>query len=363
MTKRAWLTALLLLWPVLAHAAPSAAKLVDQAVIALSKQCYRAQMRFISPNSPQDIQEAMFYHVAPDLYCVQPLINGQPSDIEYIENAEECVRRYKKAKVIEVMPSRQFCVNDQLTKKFLRDLGRLPGTVVLSGMVGKIKVYILRQDATQVKPYMITVAIDQKTSFPVFLLVTDMQDRRRVYYEMNSIEYLKPHQLRDELFTIPEYKNEQRIKTPQLPSKVASGAAPAPASAGASSLPLYPGYLPKGFIVEAISKLNYVPQVEGRLVQAVVYQCDAFGPRSQLVSIFQTQTRQVNLKVNESYNREDSGFVILEKNGWVITVIGDMKKSYLMKIAEGLESNPKLVKALLEQTEARDKVIIKAMPD
>ena len=365
--KLSWLILAVLIWPAMAQAAPDVAKLVDSAVKSLCTQCYQATMRFISPADPGSEQEAIIYHVAPELYRVEPLVNGKAGAFAYIENAEEAVRLDPKTGMVWIMPDRQFFTNDQLTKKFLRDLSRLPGTVVLTGMVGKVNVYILRQDATPTKPYMITVGIDQRNSFPIFLLVTDAQGERRVYYEMEGIEYLKSHQLRDDLFMITSDKSRrvqqaQRFEQHRQSSAV-GGAAPAPQSAQ-RSLPLVPGWLPKDYHLEAISQLNYMPQLDGKLVAAPVYQCEAYGPMSQLISIFMVQRDDVQMEVDEKeLNQPRTGYAIRVIDGWIIAVFGEQSLNDLLHIIEDMQSKPDIARKLILQTEARDQVLHEAMPD
>ena len=370
--KLSWLLMAVLLWPAMAQAAPNVAKLVDEAVKSLCSQCYQAKMYFISPADPENEQQAMIYHVAPELYRVEPLVGGKAGVFAYIENAEEAVELDTKSGLVRILPDRQFFTNDQLTKKFLRDLSRLPGTVVLTGMVDKINVFILRQDATPSKPYMITVGLDQRNSFPIFLLVTDAQDTRRVYYEMRGIEYLKPHQLRDDLFTITSEKNRRITQTQRFEQHVQSAAAgkaaPAPQS-GHQSLPLLPGKLPKGFRVEAISQLNYMPQLDGKLVPAPVFQCEAYGPLSQLISIFMVRKEDLKMEIDEKAEKElnqpRTGYAIREKDGWVIAVFGDRDLSLndLLEIIDGMKPDPENALKLLRQTQARDEVLQEAMPD
>jgi hypothetical protein len=352
--------ALLLAWPALAFAAPSVKDLVTRAVQAVHTQCYEARMRFLSQMDGGTEQVVRVYHVAPDLFRVEPLINGEPGQLAYIENAEELVRITLGKNLVEQMPQRQFSLNDSLTVTFLRMLSERAGTTVLNGMVGSYSVYVLRQDSAKNAPYTITVGVDQKTTFPVFLSVRDERGRTRVYYEMEAIEYVTPHQLRDELFNPPKSATHQKMPAPRAPS--AKGPSATQTSEAYSvpdevrkNLPLYPNWLPKGYRLEAISVLRYTPS--GSNNPATVFQLEAFGPNNDLISIFQTKSSGVDIKVSDTCNEPDCGFAMRERDGWIITVIGQNGMNVLLKIADAMGGNEHRVLQLLRQTSERDRIL------
>jgi hypothetical protein len=47
----------------------------------------------------------------------------------------------------------------------------------------------------------------------------------------------------------------------------------------------------------------------------------------------------------------------------VVTVLGDLKKSILLKVANSLHGDPNAVQRLMKSTLARDEVLRRAMPD
>jgi len=348
------------MWPAIALAAPTVASIIDQAIEALRTQCYEARMRFATPLDGGAEQVVRIYHVAPDLYRVEPLINGQPGDIAYIENSDELVRLNLVNGRQEKLPKLQFSVSDLLTMKFLRDLGRLPGTTVLSGMVGSMNVLVLRQEPISQKPYKVTVGVDQSNFFPVYLLVTGDDGRRYVYYEMEEIKYRPPGQLPDKLFIIPPVKPQQRQAAPRGASKATLQAN----SPGTRTLPLYPMYLPDGYHLDAISMLNYVPGGDQAATPALVYQFEIYGPRLvDLISIFQTRSGAVDLRIRDVFNQENTGWVVREKGGWVVTVIGSLSMESLLKIVAGLAESEEDVKRLVDKTLTRDRILREASAD
>jgi hypothetical protein len=352
--------ALMLACPALAYAGPSVKTLVDRAVQAVHTQCYEARMRFLSQMDGGTEQVVRVYHVAPDLYRVEPLFNGEPGSLAYIENAEELVRITLGKNLVEQMPQRQFSLNDSLTITFLRMLSERAGTTVLNGMVGSYNVFVLRQDSAKGAPYTITVGVDQKTTFPVFLNVRDEKGRTRVYYEMEAIEYVKPHQLRDSLFTAPQSAANQKMPAPRSPSLKAARSTQPDSSYKVpddvrKNLPLYPNWLPKGYRLEAISVLHYTPS--GASEPAMVFQLEAFGPNNDLISIFQTKSSGVNIKVSDTCNEPGCGFAMREHGDWIITVIGQSDMQVLLKIADAMDGNEHRVLQLLRQTSERDRIL------
>jgi outer membrane lipoprotein-sorting protein len=346
--------------PMLALAAPGVKDIVVKAVQAVQTQCYEARMRFLSQIDGGTEQVVRIYHLAPDLYRVEPLVNGEPGSLAFIENGQELVRMRLGKNVIEQMPQRQFSLNDSLTVTFLRMLSSRNGTAVLKGMVGSYSVYVLRQDGKRQAPYTITVGVDQTTFYPVFLSVSDTRGRRLVYYEMEAIEFKQAHQLRDELFEIPKNANQRTIPAPHAGNQQQPGA-PSPKSSARVptardvELPLYPTWLPTGYRVEAISVLSYTPADADSPVP--VFQVEAYGPNNDLVSIFQTKSSGVSIKVSDTCNDSGCGFVMREHGGWVITVIGTLNTDRMLKIADQLGDNDQRVLQLLRQTRERDRIL------
>jgi hypothetical protein len=347
-----------LAWPALAVAAPKVQEIVDKAIQAVHSQCYEARMRFLSQMDGGTEQTVHIYHLAPDLYRVIPLTNGADGDLAFVENAEELVRIRPSKSIVEQMPQRQFSLNDSLTVTFLRMLSTRPGTTVLNGKVASCKVYVLRQDGSRHAPYTITVGVDQTTFYPVFLSVGDTKGRKHVYYEMEAIEYVQRHQLRDELFIIPKSTTQQRMNAPRVSPtapKAQKGASTVDNDPQTKDLPLYPQWLPTGYRIEAISVLNYVPN--GAAEPVLVFQCEAYGPDNDLISIFQTRSDKVNLKVSDSSNDSGRGYAMRERNGWVVTVIGKPGLDKLLRIADELDANDQRVLQLLRQTSERDRIL------
>lgn len=337
------------LWPALAAAAPTVKQLVDQAVHAVHVQCYEARIRFISPTGSGQEQVAHVYHLAPDLYRVEPLAGGEPAEWCYIENAAEMVRVWLKTHVVERMPDRQFGLNDDLTVTFLRMLSGRGGTTVLKGMSGPYQVYVLRQDGTEAAPYTITVGVDQATYYPVYMLVNDVKSRRKVYYQMESIAYVRPNQLRDDLFTYAEPHEQPR----PAPGRIA------PPPGVSRDLPMYPAWLPEGYRIEAISVLRYGPgEKAAEAAPALIFQCQAFDAGNNLISIFETRALGADLNLDSSNcNQEGCGYAVRESGGWLITVVGPLEVDTLLKIADSLAPSAPAVQDLLQRTRERDRVL------
>jgi len=345
---------LLALFPLTAHAAPAVGKIVNEAIKAVQKTSYSARLKFLSQIDNDSVREVRVSHLAPDLYHVEPLREGQPTGSYMVENASELVR-ISNGTVMQ-LPRRQFSLNDALTIKFLRDLGAMkPPTTVLSGRVGKYETWMLRQDMVINKPYIITVGIDKATWFPVFLLVIDGAGKARVYYEVEDINYKQPAELADSLFTVPESRGSMRLpRAPEGGHALMQAQAPQ----ATPELPLFPQWLPSNYHVEALSLLRCHHGVPGQDC-ALVYQLEAYGPElDDLVSIFQMKAGDEGRKaLSHLSSPQQSNYVLSEKNGWVIAVFGDLPHKQLRKIATQLSDSPDMVKPLLDQTSTRDGIL------
>jgi hypothetical protein len=354
------------LCPALAFAAPKVETLVEQAIKTLRTKSYEARLRF-TPQFDADKEEVVrMYHVAPDLYRVEPLASGLPISVYVIENAAELVRI--KGGDVQQLPERQYSITDALTAKFLRDLGTHPGTVVLDGKFQGAAVYILRQDVTKEKPYLVTVGLRKDNSFPVFLDVIDAQGRQRMRNRYEWIRFRAPTDLKDQLFVVPE-TGFQRSRPPRPQKSPQFEAVPAP-KAGASTakgtsrasrgiadvdIPLFPGWLPKGFDLEAISVLDY------NRTPAVVYQFEVYGPRlDDMVSIFQMQCDELgNCDLDKLLSPEQGGgYVLGKRDGWVVAVFGELPKNELEQVLAGLKAGQQeAIVRLLSETQQRDQML------
>lgn len=348
---RAFLSLAALSWaglPLAALAAPSAADIVDKCVKALESSSYKATMRYQSVFEGGEEREVLVHHVAPDLYRVDPLEGGRATgETFYIENASE-LSMIRNGTVV-VLPERQYSLNDGMTRHFLRDLGRLPGTSVLNGQVGQTEVWALRQDVTREKPYLITVGVDKQTYFPVYLMVNDAQGRRRVYYEMESISIVSPDALDDRLFTVPDSPAQQQLSAPRA-ARMASAAA---GGAGGSLLPLFPAWLPDGYRIEALRMLDCpaaLAKADARS-RPVIYQLEVYGPSARdLVSIFQTQSAAAQDQLEGYKPGRKSNFVVGERDGWMVVVFGTPRNRELESILEGLTDDDHSMQKLLQRT-------------
>jgi hypothetical protein len=145
--------------PAAGYAADNVIDAVNKAIDALHTTSYEARMTYLSQFDEGELQ-VYIIHVAPDLYHVKLLAQGVPQGPYFIENAQELVSI--NADEMQFMPKRRFSTNDALTAKFLRDLGNYPGSTILSGKVGDYDAWIVRQDATTEKPYLISVGLDKR---------------------------------------------------------------------------------------------------------------------------------------------------------------------------------------------------------
>jgi hypothetical protein len=333
-----------------AFAAPPVGEIVNNAIKAVQKTSYKAKLKFISQVDGNAVREVEVFHLAPDLYRVvptQPFVPGEAM----IENASELVRVDSLGRVMQ-LPRRQFAINDALTIKFLRDLGAMkPPTSVLSGRVGKYQTWMLRQDMVLTKPYIITVGIDKQTWFPLFLMVQDGEGRARVYYEVETIEYRKAGELPDSLFQVPE------AKAPMLLPGVPEWGLKLLEQEGAP-LPLFPAWLPSNYRVESLSLLQCPRGVPGRDC-ALVYQLEAYGPQlDDLVSIFQMKAGpEAKKSLAALSGNKGTGYVVSEKDGWIVAVFGDLPSGQLKRIADQLAKKPTRVEQLLQQTVMRDGIM------
>lgn len=366
---------LLVLAPHAAFANDVVQDYVNQAIEALRTTCYEGRMRFINQFEQGIEQQVHIYHVAPELYRVEPLAGGEAGASYYIENSVELVR--VAGDFTTIMPQRRFYTNDMLTAKFLRDLGSHEGSTVLSGKVGDYDVWVLRQHAIQEKPYVITVGLDKRNYFPLFLLVSDADGTQRVYYEMEVIEYHDPMEIADHWFRYSEEK-AKTITAPRVNQVPAQGfeldtkanqlslklSSQIPMEIGESTnfiaLPLYPSELPEGYVLESIAILDFQKSWIGGSKNSqgesqVVFQMEIFGPHGDLLSIFQTPaTNNQFSDIKDSVYTDRAGYVVMPHDGWLIAAFGDLSSEELASIIRGLKADEEPVRALLEETKARD---------
>jgi hypothetical protein len=373
-------------------AQPEVGVLIENAVKALKTTCYEARMNYFAQHAKGEEQTVHIYHIAPDLYHVETLVqdsHGQWSSqgFYYIENADELLRVVHSSNnevlYVEELPERSFYLNDALAGKFLRDLARHPGTVVLDGMVDSIEVYQLRQLAFPEKPYTITVGLDKTNYFPVFLLVHDSNQQASVYYKMEAIEYKQANQLDVKLFQRPAVSTGQTYKAPRVEQLSPSAAVlnPAveaengearlqvqrmPSKAAAQTLaepldyalPLYPEHMPPGYILEGLNLLDYTAVNMAEVSPSLIYQFELFSPADgRTLSIFLTQSEDFGFNVDQEYNHPDAGYIIEQKGDWLVAVFGDLPMDTLLDIATGLAPNAAQVEELLELTQARDNIL------
>ena len=384
----------LALWSAALAADRDVGQLVDAAVNALRTQSYEARVHFFGSTDDGGEQIVHIFHVAPELYHVRVMKldhHGrlEETGVRYIENGVEQVMVVLDGAdiiAVEKMPQRTFYTRDALTIKFLRDLASHPGTVVLNGMVGSDAdgegqpVYVLRQTKQPEKPYTITVGLDKECYFPLFLLVTNDNDAQRIYYEIEIIQYSETSDMDASLFVVPEKdssKNFNQIGSNQLsPDSVVLQSSEStgdqakvslrrPSSAKAApeyeeevyNLPLYPKWLPDGYSVEGLRLLDYPTEVDGQRSTKLVYQFEILGPsESSALSIFQVQAGDLEFKADSIDATPDCGYLIRERDNWLVTVVGGLGPEVLEEIVDGLIVSDAKVADLLEMTRRQDLV-------
>lgn len=327
---------------------------IEKAIEALRATSYEARMNFLSPFDPGLEQQVLIFHVAPELYRVIPLEGGEEGNLVYIENAVELVR--VRGGFVETMPIRQFYNNDSMTIQFLRDLGRHEGTTLLAGLVGDQEVHILRQNTSQEKPYTITVGLDKANFFPLFLLVVDSEGKRRVYFEMEVVEYCKPGELKDDYF-IPQGEFAKlpppRQKTSSALWAVGQLELEEELSGRGHNLPLVPlsSSLPLGYTLESISRLDFPTKSGGE--PALVFHLEIFGPRGDVLSIFETQSDNFSLDAPQTSLAGEACYVLSSIDGWMVAAFGSLSAGDLLLIIEGLRIDNFKAAQLLDETLAR----------
>lgn len=394
--RAAFLLIMLLLWaPALRAMAaePEVGELVEKAVEALRTTCYEARMNYFAQNANGEEQTVHIYHVAPDLYHVETLKHNKhgqwvPQGFYYIENADELLRvilnQDNEVLYVEELPERSFYLNATLAGKFLRDLARHPGTVVLDGVVDGLAVYQLRQLAFPEKPYTITVGLDKRNYFPVFLLVNDSNQQPRIYYKMEAIEYCDRDALDVALFRRPAVSDEQLRKAPRIEQLAPNAAVVNPAAENADgearlqiqraapsksaatalaepldyALPLYPEHLPAGYYLEGLHLLDYKAVDDGSGEPILVYHFEVFSPMEcNTLSIFLTQSDDFGFDMDQGYKMSNLGYIVQRQGDWLVAVFGDAPTDMLMDIAAGLAPDAERVEDLLNLTQARDNVL------
>lgn len=379
-------------------AEPSVGELVDKAVKALNTTCYEARMNYFAQHAEGEEQTVHIYHVAPDLYHVEVLKRDDhnhwnPKGFYYIENAAELVRVMvnddDEVVYVEEMPERSFYLNTALACKFLRDLASHPGTVVLDGVVDGIDVYQLRQLAFPEKPYTITVGLDKRNYFPVFLLVNDSDQQARVYYKMEAIEYCDRSELDVALFKRPQVsqKTQKAPRVEQLPANAAV-LSPGPENEDGEAriqiqrmapskqttqvvaeplnyaLPPYPEHLPAGYYLEGLHLLDYKAVDADDPNPILVYHFELFNPMaSRTMSIFLTRSDEFGSDIDQALSSPDLGYIMQQQGDWLVAVFGDGSTQELQDVAAGLATDAEKVEELLSMTQARDNIVQKLNAD
>ncbi len=362
-----WLVALACL--VLAPAAALGAdvqQLVDNAIEALNNTCYEARMRYMSGLDGDDVQEVLIYHVSPDLYRVEPLAAGEPTGVYYIENGKDLTRvdgTNGRTPIAELLPVRQFHLDDTLKTKFLSDLAKFQGTSVLKGSVGDTEVYVLRQDPHTQKPYTITVGLDKRNYFPLYLEVRDVSGKRRVYFEMTVIEYQPRLSFADSLFKLPKGAVAASTRAPRQP-KPAANILASP-SGPTCPLPPYPkeSALPKDYQVQGLNVLAYPsPDKPGK--QSMVFQYEILGPDTDdVMSLFLTQDLDVEFFMAKKDPAVSFGYLVERQGDWLVAVFADQSEEVLRKVVSGLQDQPEMARELLEVTQAREAIVQQALSE
>jgi outer membrane lipoprotein-sorting protein len=342
-------------------------QLVDKAIAALDGTCYEARMRYMSDPDSDDVQEVHIYHVAPDLYRVEPLVNGETSGIYYIENGKDLVRvdgSGGRTPIAEPLPRRQFHLDDALKRNFLTELSKFHGTSVLNGSVGDVDVYVLRQDPHSQKPYTITVGLDKRYYFPLFLEVRDVKGRRRVYFEMTVIQYQPRLSFSDKLFQVPKQAvtaNSRAPRPPKLASNILRNE-----QGPTCPLPPYPSAktLPEGYKVEGLTVLAYPNKSKSKGGSSMVFQYEITGPQpDDVISLFLTQDLDVEFYMDNKDPESTFGYFVQQKGDWLIAVFGDLPAKSLQGIVDGLQKQPDQARELLEVTQAREAIVQEALGD
>ncbi len=122
-------------------------------------------------------------------------------------------------------------------------------------------------------------------------------------------------------------------------------------------LPLYPTQLPEGYHLDAITLLDCSPLAAYTGEDAVVYQLEIYGPRGDLLSVFQTHLDERALAPGERIAEESQRFVLQQVNGWLTAAFGSLSVAELEWVLEGLSGRDELVRQLLDETQARDLVV------
>ena len=362
-----WLTVLacLVLAPFAAQAA-DVQQLVDNAIDALNTTCYEARMRYLSSLDGKDVQEVLIYHVSPDLYRAEPLVGGEPCGVYYIENGKELTRvdgSNGRTPIAEQLPVRQFHLDDTLKAKFLSDLALFQGTTVLNGTVGDTEVYVLRQDPHTQKPYTITVGLDKRNYFPLYLEVRDVNGQRRVYFEMTVIEYQPRLSFADSLFKVPDQAVAANTRAPRQPKQAAN--IMKSANGATCALPPVPveSTLPEGYKVEGLTVLAY-PSRQSQNGQSTVFQYEILGPEpDDVMSLFMTQDLNVEFFMDKKDPEVSFGYLVEQQAGWLVAVFADQPVAVLQKVINGLREHPEEAQELLEVTQARDAIVQQALDE
>jgi hypothetical protein len=195
-----------------------------------------------------------------------------------------------------------------------------------------------------------------------------------VYYKMEAIEYVSAMDIKDYLFDIealtakrqvsprvnelaPQQFDTQGNQEEGYSLRLRSPSAAADSIGQQLDLPLYPTNLPEGYHLDAITLLDCSPLAAYTGEEAVVYQLEIYGPRGDLLSVFQTHLDDSGMEPGSVIAEESEKFVLQQVNGWLTIAFGSLPVSELEMVLDGLSDRDEQVRLLLEETKARDLVI------
>jgi hypothetical protein len=318
---------------------------------------------------------------------VQPLISDkQKAGYYYIENNERLVKIYQDgAKVVE-MPERQFIIDNLLRRRLLEAMAGRKTVSLLRGVFNAEPVWILRDDGQGSDQYSITIHISERNDYPMSLQMIDGEGKRVQFYELDNVRFLTTAEIHTEIFEIPgpapsrdkapstarppmaDVKVPERSKKSQsesveqqleykpgnLNSAQGAGASESDSVVQRIPYPLMPKWLPKGYILNAISPLDYSNEDKPMLV----YQLELYNPFNEnVISIFETRSKELeNLFVAGKDVSSEGYFVGTKDTGWLVAVFGSISQSQFDQIFANLEQNDDEAYEMISRTLSREEL-------
>ena len=370
---------------------PTVDELIKRAIASLENSSYEGRMRYSDLQDDGEVKLVQITYAAPARFRVQPMISEkQMAGYFFIENSERLVKIFSDGKSVVEMPERQFIIDNLMRRRLLETMAGRPSVSLLRGVFNAEPVWILRDDGRSDDEFSITIHISERNDYPVSLQTNAADGRRMQFYELEDIRFLTAAEITPDLFEIPPITGRdeaphngrphfaeviipapnkaqdrdsegQQLQYKPGTARSAAGAA-ADAASGAEAeeafqqipYPLIPQWLPKGYMLNAISPLDY-SEAE---MPMLVYQLELYNPfTDNVISVFETRSQELEDLFKAGKQVGETGyFVASSDEGWLVAVFGSISQSQFDQIFDNLERDDDMAYEVISRTLSREEL-------